>query len=190
MAIPGAASLRGSRSGYRGIAVRRGATSPGPSGTLIAVRRADVWWLAGQGVLFVLAFVLVPRTDGWFGRLDVPGARPMGWVIFAFGAAVGAIAALRLGRQLVPQPSPVSDGTLIDTGLYALVRHPIYTAVLLLVSGSVIRVLSVAGLVVIVATGMFFDRKSAYEETLLAATYPGYDDYRRRVPWKLLPGVR
>lgn len=154
------------------------------------MRRADVLWLAGQGVLFVLAFIVVPRTGGWFGRLAVPGARPVGWAVFAAGAVVGIVAMLRLGRQLVPQPSPVRDGTLIDTGLYAVVRHPIYAAVLLLIAGSVIRVLSIAGLLVIVVSAMFFDRKSSYEEALLAAAYPGYDAYRERVRWKLVPGVR
>jgi protein-S-isoprenylcysteine O-methyltransferase Ste14 len=154
------------------------------------MRRADVLWLAGQGVLFVLAFIVVPRTNGWFGRFDVPWMRPIGWAVFGFGALVGVAAMLRLGRQLVPQPSPVRDGALVDTGLYAVVRHPIYSAVLLMVSGSVIRVLSVAGLLVIVAGAIFFDRKSAYEERLLTATYPGYEAYRRRVRWKLLPGIR
>lgn len=165
-----------------------------PEGALRAhwppMRRADMLWLTGQGVLFVLAFIVVPRTGGWFGRFDVAGARPVGWTIFGLGVVIGIAAMLQLGRQLVPQPSPIRDGTLIDTGLYAVVRHPIYTAVLLLISGSVVRVLSVAGLLVIVASAVFFDRKVAYEERLLAATYPDYDDYRSRVRWRLLPGVR
>jgi protein-S-isoprenylcysteine O-methyltransferase Ste14 len=158
-------------------------------GTLGGMRRADVLWLAGQGVLFVLAFIVVPSTGGWFGRFDVPGARPVGWAIFGLGAVIGLAAMLRLGRQLAPQPSPVRDGTLIESGPYAVMRHPIYLGVLLLISGSVIRVPSVAGLLVIVVSAVFFDRKSAYEETLLAVAYPGYEDYRERVRWKLLPGV-
>jgi protein-S-isoprenylcysteine O-methyltransferase Ste14 len=152
--------------------------------------RTDLAWLGGQGVLLVLAFVVLPRTDGWFGRFDIPGVRPAGWAIFGLGAILGVVAMVRLGRQLVPQPSPVRGGAMIDSGPYAVVRHPIYTAVLVLVSGSVIRVPSVAGLLVIVVTAVFFDRKSAYEEVLLTATYPGYDAYRRRVRWKLVPGVR
>lgn len=154
------------------------------------MRRADVGWLAGQGVLFVLAFIVVPRADGWFGRLDVPGARPVGWAVFVLGAVVGVAAMLRLGHQLVPQPSPVRNGTLIDTGLYGVVRHPIYSGVLLMIAGSVIRVPSIAGVLVILGSVVFFDRKSAYEEGLLAATYATYATYRERVRWKLLPGVR
>lgn len=154
------------------------------------MRRADVAWLSVQVVLFVLAFIVVPATGGGFGRIHLPASRVFGWAVFGLGASVGVLSMLRLGRQTVPQPSPIRDGEMIDTGPYAVVRHPIYTAVLLMVAGSVLRVPSVAGLAVIVVSAVFFDRKITYEEALLADTYPAYDDYRRRVPWRLLPGVR
>jgi protein-S-isoprenylcysteine O-methyltransferase Ste14 len=154
------------------------------------MRRADWWWLTGQGVLFLLAFVVVPATDGVFWRLPVPGAGVAGVVVFGAGVVVGLVAAAHLGRQLVPQPSPIDDGAMVETGLYALVRHPIYLAVLLLISGAVIRWLSVAGLMLLAVAFLFFDRKSAYEERLLCATYPGYARYRERVRWKLVPGLR
>lgn len=154
------------------------------------MRRADVPWLAGQGVLFVLAFVVLPSTDGLLGRIAVPGERVVGTAVFVVGVVIGIVAMVRLGRQLVPQPTPVRGGRLIDSGMYGVVRHPIYAAVLLLIAGSVVRVLSVAGLLLIVASVVFFDRKSAHEEALLAEAYPGYDAYRRRVRWKLLPGLR
>lgn len=154
------------------------------------MRRADVAFLAVQGVLFVLAFVVVPATGGGFGRIDVPGSRLIGWTVFGLGAVVGVLAAVRLGRQAVPQPSPVRDGQLIDTGPYAVVRHPIYTAVLLMIAGSVLRVPSLASLLVVAVSAVFFDRKITYEESLLADTYPAYKGYQRRVRWRLLPGVR
>lgn len=160
------------------------------AGRLAAMRRADVLWLAGQVVLFVLAFIVIPSTDGLVGRLPVPGADAIGVGLMGIGAAVGIVAMIQLGRQLVPQPSPVRGGRLIETGLYGVVRHPIYTAVLLLIAGSMFRSVSLAGLSVLVVTMLFFDRKSAYEESLLADAYPSYDGYRRRVRWKLVPGVR
>ncbi|HEX6255592.1 MAG TPA: isoprenylcysteine carboxylmethyltransferase family protein [Euzebyales bacterium] len=154
------------------------------------MRRADVLWLAGQGVLFVLAFVVVPRADGWFGRIGLPAARPLGWMVFAVGGLITVVAMLQLGRQLAPQPSPVHEGRLIDTGLYGVVRHPIYTGVLLLIAGSVLRVPSLAGALLVVISAVFFDRKIAYEEVLLVEAYDDYDAYRARVRAKLVPGVR
>lgn len=98
-------------------------------------------------------------------------------------------AMVRLGRQLVPQPSPIADGELVTHGLYGIVRHPIYTAVLLLITGALLRTPSLTGGVVLVAAVVFFDRKAAYEERLLTATYPDYAAYREAVPHRLLPGV-
>lgn len=154
------------------------------------MRRTDAAWLSGQGLLFTLAFVVIPGTGGGFGRIAVPAARLIGSAIFLLGAVLGVLSAVRMGRQLAPQPSPVRHGSLIDTGPYAVVRHPIYTAVLLMIAGSVVRVLSLAGLLVTVVSAVFFDRKIAYEEALLADAYPQYPAYQRRVRWKLLPGVR
>jgi protein-S-isoprenylcysteine O-methyltransferase Ste14 len=152
--------------------------------------RADMRWLAGQALLLVVAFVVIPATDGIAGRLLVTGTRPAGYTIAAAGAIIGVVSMLRLGRQLVPQPTPVQGGELIESGIYGVVRHPIYLAVLLLIAGVVVRSLSLAGLAVLLVAIVFFDRKSAYEETLLTHAYPEYEDYRSRVRWKLVPGVR
>lgn len=149
----------------------------------------DAGWLAGQAVVFVAAFVVLPLTDGLAGRLSLPGSAAAGWLLIALAGGVGVAAMLQLGSQLVPQPSPVADGELVRSGLYRFVRHPIYTAVLLAVAAAVLRYASVAGLVLLVATGLFFDRKAAYEERLLEATYPRYREYRQEVPARFVPRV-
>ena len=150
----------------------------------------DLAWLSGQGVLFLLAFVLVPRADGGPGRVEVPGSRAAGTTVFALGALLGLASFVALGRQLVPQPTPIEYGELVDRGPYGVVRHPIYTAVLLMIVGGLARTPSATGAAVALASAAFFDRKSAHEERLLEATYPQYGDYAERVRWKLLPGVR
>lgn len=149
----------------------------------------DARWLSGQAVLLVAAFVVLPLTDGLAGRVPLPGAAGAGWVLIALAGAVGVAAMLRLGAQLVPQPSPVADGELVRSGLYRFVRHPIYTAVLLAVAGAVLRYASLAGLVLLVAAGVFFDRKAAHEERLLEAAHPQYREYRQQVPARFVPGV-
>ena len=150
----------------------------------------DLAWLGGQGVLFLLAFVLVPRADGGPGRVDVPGSRAAGTTVFVLGAVLGLASFVALGRQLVPQPTPIEGGELVDRGPYGVVRHPIYTAVLLMIVGGLSRTPSATGADVAIASAAFFDRKSAHEERLLVAAYPQYGDYAERVRWKLLPGMR
>lgn len=154
------------------------------------MNRRDAAWLAGQAVVLVVVLVGLPLADGGPGRLDVPGARAVGIAVAAAGVVLGVVAMRQLGRQLVPQPTPISGGTLVDHGVYGRVRHPIYTAVLVVCTGVVVALSSVTGVVVLVAVAAFFDRKSAHEESLLEAAHPTYAAYRARVPWKLVPGVR
>lgn len=150
---------------------------------------ADVAWVSGQVVLFVVAFVVVPSSDGGPGRFDVPGARAVGWTLMAAGLALGVAAAVVLGRNLVPQPTPVEGSTLVDRGPYGWVRHPIYTAVALAAIGSMARTPSVTGLAAAIALVVFLDRKAAHEERLLTAAHPDYPDYAARVRGRLVPGI-
>lgn len=167
-----------------------GVASVQPVRRLRQLSGSDLAWLAGQGVLFLLAFVLVPRADGGPGRVQVAGSRAAGTTVFGLGVALGLASFVALGRQLVPQPTPIEDGELVDRGPYGVVRHPIYTAVLLMIVGGLARTPSATGVAVALASAAFFDRKSAHEERLLATAYPDYAGYRARVRWKLLPGVR
>jgi len=95
--------------------------------------------------------------------------------------AVG-VAALRLGAALTPTPVPTERGTLITGGLYTFVRHPIYTGVLIIVVGLVIRSGSLLTLLVGVATVWFFNAKAAWEEARLAERYPDYPAYAAVTP--------
>jgi len=64
-------------------------------------------------------------------------------------------------------------------GVYAKLRHPIYTGIALTMVGFVLRGISAAGLVVGAAALGFLAAKARYEETLLARRYPEYEAYRK-----------
>jgi protein-S-isoprenylcysteine O-methyltransferase Ste14 len=96
-----------------------------------------------------------------------------------------ALVALRRAVQIAPEPRAGSQ--LVTRGVYGRMRHPIYTAILLLVIGLCLRkptpVAVISGIVVIVF--LFF--KVRLEERLLLARYSEYADYRGRT-WGLVPG--
>ena len=79
--------------------------------------------------------------------------------------------------------------TVVSTGPYRRVRHPMYAAFLLLalgtplLLGSWFGVLGGAALVAMVAV------RAVLEERVLRAELPGYDEYARRVRHRLVPGV-
>src|SRR5262245_44765446 len=73
------------------------------------------------------------------------------------------------------------DQTVISTGPYAIVRHPMYASALLYLGGTPLALGSYWGLVPLAATIPFLIWRLFDEETLLAEKLPGYVDYQNKV---------
>lgn len=110
------------------------------------------------------------------------------WALAALGAALAVAAGVELGRQLTPFPRPVADGALRERGAYRLARHPIYGGALLLGLALALATSPLA-LLPVLAAAAFLDLKRRLEEAWLAARHPGYQGYRRRVRWRMVPFV-
>mmetsp|Transcript_10752 Transcript_10752/g.32907 ORF Transcript_10752/g.32907 Transcript_10752/m.32907 type:complete len:121 (+) Transcript_10752:696-1058(+) len=92
-------------------------------------------------------------------------------------------------HQLSIWPKPVPDGTLKTEGAYSIVRHPIYSGVLLSSLGFSISSGSPARFALTLALGYLFMRKIGVEEEFLADEYDGYVEYQDAVPYKLIPKI-
>ena len=129
---------------------------------LFARPRGDVgprWWDAEAGGAWILTLVV------------------------ALGLAFAWWARLHLGRLWSGSVTQKEDHRIIDTGPYAIVRHPIYTGLLL--SAFATAALEVTWLAftgaALIALGFYV--KARLEERLLRREFgAAYDDYRRRVP--------
>lgn len=148
--------------------------------------RSLVGWLfvAAQIALLVL-LVLLPHRDDWSTPTWIV---VLSWVLSLIGAALAFLAATRLGRSLTPTPVPVREGELATTGIYRYMRHPIYTGVLTIVAGIVLRSGSATHAVLGAMTVAFFTCKAVWEEGQLRETYSNYDEYAAEVP-RFLPKV-
>lgn len=101
-------------------------------------------------------------------------------MLAAVGLVVVTLAIVQLNKNLTPFPTPKATGSLIQTGLYRYVRHPIYSGILLMAVGFGIFQESTWKLSISVLLWVLFYFKSRYEETLLMKQYPDYEAYRRR----------
>jgi protein-S-isoprenylcysteine O-methyltransferase Ste14 len=156
------------------------------------------WWKGARGEWFVVVQVVLiglvflgPRTV--FGqptwRFPFSHACPVVGGVLMFGGAVLFVAGLTsLGRGLTPLPYPKDGAELIQTGAFALVRHPVYSGGLVFSLGWALYVQSWLTLGYVVALFVFLDVKSRREEKWLAERFPTYATYQQRVR-KLIPFV-
>jgi protein-S-isoprenylcysteine O-methyltransferase Ste14 len=77
----------------------------------------------------------------------------------------------------------------IDSGPYAIVRHPMYSGALLYMFGTPLALGSYVGLLGFVFMALVIVWRLSDEEQMLVRELPGYATYQQRVRWRLLPGV-
>ena len=87
------------------------------------------------------------------------------------------------------QDSILTPRTLISTGPYAMVRHPMYASALLYLLGTPLALGSYWGLIVLAAMLPCLIWRLVDEERFLAQHLHGYTDYQRRVRHRLVPFV-
>lgn len=104
------------------------------------------------------------------------------------GAILGIGGIIGIRRYLTPLPYPVEHNRLVESGVYSLVRHPLYSAQLFAAAGWAVFTLSFSHLLVTLAAYLFFSHKASKEEAWLTVKHPEYRDYARRVG-KFVPGV-
>jgi len=149
------------------------------------------WNARGEG--YVVAQVLLLA-----GIAALPLRRPVprppapvrrtGFLLLVAGGALVGWSGLWLGPNLTPLPEPRRAGQLVQTGPYALARHPIYGGLLLASLGWAFvhghrGVLGLSG-----GLALLFDFKTRDEEGRLVRHFPEYLAYRRRVR-RFIPGV-
>jgi protein-S-isoprenylcysteine O-methyltransferase Ste14 len=144
-------------------------------------------WVLVQGILLVLV-----AAAGWSLGPDWTGVPQLAGAIAGIAMVLGGVllfirGVVDLGGAMTPLPKPRADGELVDTGAYALVRHPIYGGLIIAAFGWALLRASVMAIALAALLAVFFRLKSAREEGWLEKRYPGYAAYRGRtrrfIPW-------
>jgi protein-S-isoprenylcysteine O-methyltransferase Ste14 len=145
------------------------------------------WWVVAQVPLLALAVVLPPWTAGADGGFGHP-LQWLGLALTAGGMLLVLAGLVALGPALTPFPHPREGAQLVTRGVFRLVRHPIYTGLLVGAFGWALAWLSVAGVAYTALLAVFFDRKARREERWLRSRFAEYADYEGRVR-RFIPGI-
>ncbi|HSF74208.1 MAG TPA: isoprenylcysteine carboxylmethyltransferase family protein, partial [Microcoleus sp.] len=144
-----------------------------------------------QGALLI-GFVILPVYQLPGLKIQSTQLLAITWILASILVLSALIFILKglidLGKNLTPLPYPIENGELVQTGIYGIVRHPLYSGLILAALGWTLFKMSISHLIATAILLIFFDIKARREETWLLEKYPDYSDYRQRVK-KLIPGI-
>ncbi|KAL6750277.1 hypothetical protein V8C86DRAFT_2816903 [Haematococcus lacustris] len=142
--------------------------------------RKEGWFIAQLGVVILIA----TQPFKLQGFLDVAGV-----VLLTAGLVFLVYSLLSLGRNLSPMPVPRARHTLVTSGMYAFVRHPMYAGLLMFCMGLTILTRSETRILLVLLLWWILEQKSVVEEVALLERYPDeYAEYKARVK-KFIPYI-
>ncbi len=144
--------------------------------------------IALSGGMFIVGFVLA-GLDYRFSWLQMPvWVSGLAAALFLAGYALfGEV--LRENEYLSRTVEVQQDQRVVDTGLYGLVRHPMYAATLVMFLAMPIVLGSLIALIPFLAYPAIIVRRIRNEEQVLERDLPGYTAYEQRVKHRLLPRI-
>ena len=144
--------------------------------------------VALSGLLFVASFVLA-GLDFRFGWSEVPG-----WVVWTasgiFVLAYGMYGEVMRENEWLSRSIEVMEGQkVINTGLYGIVRHPMYTATIGMFLAMPLVMGSWWAFLVMIPYVLAIVTRIKDEEMLLTKELEGYQEYKDKIKWKLIPYI-
>ena len=144
--------------------------------------------VALSGIMFLAAFVIA-GLNFRFKWLVMPNWTVIvGTVVFLLAYAMYA-EVLRENAYLSRTIEVQEDQKVIDTGLYGIVRHPMYSATLFLFISMGFVLASPISVVILLLYIPIIAKRMKNEEKILEEGLEGYTDYKKRVKYKVIPFV-
>lgn len=141
-----------------------------------------------SGLMFIIGFALAGLgvRFGWF-RLPL-------WVsLVATGTFIFSYiiyAEVLRENTFLSRTIEVQEGqTVIDTGLYGIVRHPMYSATLILFLSMPLILGSIYSFIIFLAYPFIIVKRIKNEEKVLEKELLGYSEYKKKVKYRLIPFI-
>lgn len=146
-------------------------------------------------------WIMPLMSIGFFGALILPAwAHRLGWAALPFAVEMIGIVLTNIGLIIMniamlhnPFASKILDinqeQNLIDSGIYAQVRHPLYSGASLMIIAIPIALGSWYALIPAAIGVLCLVVRIKFEEDMLIKGMTGYQDYQKRVKYKLIPKI-
>ena len=139
--------------------------------------------------LMCLAGFIAAGLNFRFGWHTLPDGVVIGATVAFLAAYLIYAEVLRENTYLSRTIEVQENQKVIDTGLYGIVRHPMYSATLLLFLSIPLILGSVISFVIFLAYPLIIVKRLRNEEQVLSKELDGYAEYRKKVKYRLIPFV-
>ena len=139
-------------------------------------------------LVFLLAFV-IPGLDFRFGWSVVPVWLVAVSALIILGGYLIFIVVVRENEYAARTVEVEEDQQVISTGPYRLIRHPLYTGVLLIFIFSPLALGSYWALIAFIPLPVIVILRIFNEEKVLSTQLPGYMEYMQKVKYRLIPYI-
>jgi protein-S-isoprenylcysteine O-methyltransferase Ste14 len=157
----------------------------GPTAETRPAQRIAITAVVGS----VVVLLVVSALDHRFGWSTVPlSVTVLGDVLVFAGLTFAQIVIIQnnyAAANITVEP----DQTLVSTGLYGLVRHPMYTGTLVMMLGTPLALDSLWGLLALIPGVAALAVRIGDEEKMLTEELSGYREYLDQTPYRLVPHV-
>ena len=141
-----------------------------------------------SGLMFLAGFI-VAGLGFRFGWFVLPKGVAIGGAVVFLAAYILYAEVLRENTYLSRTIQVQENQKVIDTGLYGIVRHPMYSATLLLFLSMPIVLGSLYSFIIFLAYPFIIARRIKGEEAFLEQELDGYREYKQKVKYRLIPFV-
>jgi protein-S-isoprenylcysteine O-methyltransferase Ste14 len=158
------------------------------SGPIAETRPAQK--VATIGIFVMVAAVLVVSAlDHRFGWSQVPvSVVVIGQILVALGLGLATMV-VNQNSYAAATITVEADQPVISTGLYGIVRHPMYAFALIMMVGMPLALDSYWGLITMMPAVAVLAFRIVDEEKMLRQELAGYDEYTHKVHYRLVPGL-
>lgn len=137
---------------------------------------------------FVLLLV-VPGFDHRWHWSSVPAWLVLTADVFVVLGLLGTALVVKQNSYAAATVTVESGQPVVSTGLYAIVRHPMYSAALVMTAFTPLALGSYWGLLLVIPIIAVLAWRLLDEEQVLKRDLPGYSDYCNKVTYRLIPGL-
>ena len=141
-----------------------------------------------SGLMFIAGFVLA-GLDYRFKWFEIPSFIPyIAAGLFLIGYVLWGVV-LKQNTYLSRTVKVVDGQTVVDTGLYGVVRHPMYSATILMFLAMPLILGSLIALCVFILYPVLIAVRIINEEKLLSKELAGYEEYKKKVKYRIIPFI-